>query len=328
MIKKMREMPVIILKLEALLRRLSLKHQRRKSIEEELAMRYAGFRGEQALDYHIAQIPQKNHFIFQDLRLPLSKDSFFQIDILLLSQQYFIILEAKNIAGTIFIDQNQLLRTLDEKEDSYPNPIQQVENQQYNLDELIENHCKIKLPSTSFVAMTNPSSIIKPNPQYSAVAKNVIRPAAIRQRFGDVNNSYQKELIEKKEMQKLSRLLIGMHTPSDPDILKQFQIGKGEILTGIYCDQCNNLSMTKRQRVWDCTICSYTSKNAHIQALIDYRLLIGPTISCKQCSSFFQISSSISSKLLRSLNLNFFGEGKNRAYKLELEDLQKLIKNK
>ena len=91
-------------------------------------------------DYHIAQIPLKDHVIFQDLRLPLLKESFFQIDILLLSPQYFIVLEAKNIAGNIYIDQNQLLRTLDEKVDCYPNPIQQVENQQYNLGELSKSH--------------------------------------------------------------------------------------------------------------------------------------------------------------------------------------------
>ncbi len=46
LIKKAREIPVKILKLEALLRRLALNHQRRKKIGEELAKSYAGYRGE------------------------------------------------------------------------------------------------------------------------------------------------------------------------------------------------------------------------------------------------------------------------------------------
>ena len=174
--------------------------------------------------------------------------------------------------------------------------------------------------------MMNPTCIIHPNPHYSAVAKKVIRPATIRQRFGAVHHSYQKELIEKKGMQELSRLLIGMHIPADPDVIRHFQIEEGEISSGIYCDQCNTLSVTKRQRVWECTKCNSWSKKAHIQALIDFQLLIGPTITRKQCSSFLHLSSSISSKLLRSLNLNFLGEGKNRIYKLKLEDLQQKMK--
>lgn len=192
LIKKIRGIPIRILKLEALLRRLPLNHFQRAEIEKELARRYAGYRGEQSLDYYIAQIPQKDMLIFQDLRLPLSKDSFFQLDVLLLSPQLFIILEAKNIGGTICIDENQLLRILDDKEESFTNPIQQVENQQYHLGNSINTHTNIKLPNTSFVVMTNSSAIIKPNPNYRAFAQKVIRPPAIRQRVDAFRRKYQR----------------------------------------------------------------------------------------------------------------------------------------
>ena len=115
MIKKFRPIPNEILKLEALLRRLIMNYPDRNNLEKELAKSYAGFRGEQALDYHIAQIPGNEHYIFQNLRLPHSQDSFFQIDLLLLSRKLFTIFEAKNLKGTIFIEQDQLIRTLEEK---------------------------------------------------------------------------------------------------------------------------------------------------------------------------------------------------------------------
>ncbi|MEK3888476.1 nuclease-related domain-containing protein [Bacillus sp. FSL K6-3431] len=325
--KKTRSFPIGILKLEALLRRLKANPVRRSKIEEELARKYAGYRGEQALDYHVAQIPSKQHLIFQDLRLPLSKEVYFQIDLLLLSQRSFLILEEKNIAGTIFIDQNQMIRTIDEKEDSFPNPIQQVENQQYHFGNLLKNHSKFPLPNNSFVVMTNSSSIIKPNPDYRAVAQKVIRPAAIRQRVSGFYSGHEKELIENKELQKFSRQLIKSHIPSDPDIVGQFQIDKDEIMNGISCEKCCCLTVKKRQRNWKCAKCGHLSKNAHIQALIDYRLLIGSTITNSQCKNFLQLSSvSITSKLLRSLNLPGSGENKNRSYILSLSELQKMIR--
>lgn len=78
-------MPVKIHKLEASLRRTSRNHPTRGKREEELAMSYAGFRGEQSLDYFLDHLPHQDHVIFQDLRLPISTNTYFQIDFLLLS---------------------------------------------------------------------------------------------------------------------------------------------------------------------------------------------------------------------------------------------------
>lgn len=326
MLKKERKIPIKILKLEALLRRLPANHVRRKYIEEELARSYSGYRGEQALDYYVAQIPGKDHLIFQDLRLPFSKDYFFQIDLLLLTQRHFLILEAKNIAGTIFIDQNQLVRTIDDAKDSYPNPIHQAENQQYHFGNLIQNHTNLILPNTSFVVMTNSHSIIKPNPDYRAVAQKVIRPPVIRPRVSRFYSEYQKDIIEKKELQKLSRQLIKMHTPSDPHIIEQFQIEKNEILPGVFCEECEQRTIIRLQRRWRCTQCGKVDDIRFIHALVDYCLLMGPSITNQQCRSFLQLtSSSISSKLLRSLHLPYTGEYKNRAYHLSIKELQKWL---
>ena len=73
MIKKFRPIPNEILKLEALLRRLIMNYPDRNNLEKELAKSYAGFRGEQALDYHIAQIPGNEHYIFKTSAYPIRK---------------------------------------------------------------------------------------------------------------------------------------------------------------------------------------------------------------------------------------------------------------
>lgn len=87
LLKKERLIPIIILVLEALLRRLPQNHLKRDSILDEWSRRYAGYRGEQNVDRFMRnlQLPS-NYFLFHDLRIPLYKDLIFQIDTLLLTR--------------------------------------------------------------------------------------------------------------------------------------------------------------------------------------------------------------------------------------------------
>ncbi|MFK4998484.1 nuclease-related domain-containing protein [Bacillus sp. N9] len=309
--------------MEALLRRILKGHPSWEQIVAELGARQAGIRGEQALDYYIAQITEKGHFIFQNLRLPLPNASFFQIDILFLSQRYFIIFEAKNISGDIYIDPNQMERTFGETKNIYSNPIDQVANQQYHLQNLIESHINIKLPGCSFVVFTNQNSTIIPNPQYRAIAEKVIRPLVIRKRAAILLERNRQDLIDKKQLNKLTRILLKSHTPDDPDILEKFQINKEDLITGIQCENCNIFTVQKYRQAWICTNCNGISKTAHLQALLEYCLLIGSTISRKQCSEFLHLTPSVSSKLLRSLHLQTSGKFKTQTYELSISDLKK-----
>lgn len=131
----------------------------------------------------MAQLPQNGNCIFHDLRLPLSKSAFFQIDSLLLSRCYFTIYDAKHHSGTLTFEEQQMLQTYEGRIESYHNPVAQVENQQYHLTQFIQKHLDITLPSASFVVVTNPSSIIKFDPQYKSLARHkIIRPSVIRQK--------------------------------------------------------------------------------------------------------------------------------------------------
>ena len=152
--------------------------------------------------------------------------------------------------------------------------------------------------------MTNTSSIIKPNPDYPDVAKKVIRPAAIRHRMEYFYNKPQKDLLDNKGLQKLSRHLLKLDTPANPDIMKKFQINEADILPGMYCERCGGLSVVKHKEKWLCPKCGHTDKDAHIRALIDYYLLKGPFITNRQCREFLRLPTmSVTSKLLASLNL-------------------------
>ncbi|WP_218970926.1 nuclease-related domain-containing protein [Peribacillus kribbensis] len=105
MITKQRTIPLIILKLDSLLRRLPPTHPKRILIQGDFAKRMAGYKGEQALDYYLNQLSPSDFLILHDLRLP-SEPYFFQIDTLLLTTRYLLILEIKNIAGTLYFEKS------------------------------------------------------------------------------------------------------------------------------------------------------------------------------------------------------------------------------
>ncbi|MED1204551.1 nuclease-related domain-containing protein [Heyndrickxia acidicola] len=125
MVVKERKIPIKIQKIEALLRRIPITHPKRPLMEEELAKSYAGYRGEQSLDYHFKFLPEKNYLILHDLRLNNNEHSYFQVDSLLMSSKFLVIIEAKNISGSIIFDDhfNQLIRTINGKEEAFSDPI-------------------------------------------------------------------------------------------------------------------------------------------------------------------------------------------------------------
>ncbi|WP_212971816.1 nuclease-related domain-containing protein [Bacillus sp. J14TS2] len=324
-IKKKRGDSIEKEKLTALLRRLLKSHPSWYQVEAKLARCNAGIYGEQSLDYYISHILHKDLFIFQSLRLPLPDGSYYQIDFLLVSPETFILLEAKNLKGRILIEENQLIRKLPDLTESFSNPIQQVNNQLFHLMGLLRSFSFPIPPTASFVVFTHQSSIILPNPSYPAVAKQVIRPDAIRQRVDNFYRQHLKIFFTKREMLQLSQVLIKLHTPDNPDVMKKYKVDKAELLPGVYCEGCKSFSIVKK-RVWICQRCQKIDDTAPIHALIDYYYLVGPEITNRECRRFLQIpSSSIVKKFLSKLSLKVLDKGRNARYRLCIKTLKRRI---
>lgn len=82
MILKERKIPLLIRKLEALLRRLPPHHPKIPLIQEELNKRIAGNKGEASLDFPLDFLDSQEFLIFHDIRLP-DEHRFFQLDTLI-----------------------------------------------------------------------------------------------------------------------------------------------------------------------------------------------------------------------------------------------------
>ncbi|MDG4657136.1 nuclease-related domain-containing protein [Ectobacillus antri] len=324
MIKKERKPPLKLQKLEALLRRLPASHPKYKEVEVELAKSRAGYKGELSLDYHINCFASPQHLIFHDLRLPY-KQYFFQMDTLLVTPSYLLILEVKNISGTLFLDHqfNQLIRNQNGEEHVFADPILQVRRQAFQLRMWLEVYKIPTVPIEYLVVMTNRNALLKSHKSEPCV----IHSEALHEKLQEFDRRYNQPVLCTKKLRKLSSSLIKADTMQQLDVLKQFSIHSSELITGVQCPHCGKFAMRRVYGTWRCPDCEYVCKQAHLSALIDYALLIKPSITNHEFRAFLRLSSiNIAKNLLAALQLPYTGETKGRVYELSIGDLPDYVR--
>lgn len=323
MIVKKRNRPLYIQKLEALLRRLPRNHPKIPLIQENLAKHTAGYRGEHSIDYPLSFIDQRNYLILHDLRLA-HNEFYFQIDTLLISPHYFFILEVKNIAGTLFFDQDfhQLIRTLDGKEDVFPDPILQVKRHKIQFATWIKKHKLPDMPIETLVVISNPNSQIQTSPQHQDyVRRKVIHRSALPFRISQIEKCYKEAFLTMKELKKISRLLIKQHSSANAFIMEKFNIDPDEITKGVHCPDCYHIPMKRMHGTWFCAKCSHNCKSAHIEALRDYSYLVRTTISNREARDFLLVQSNpLASRILQSTFTETEGTQRGTTYHLTFEN--------
>ncbi|WP_456277372.1 nuclease-related domain-containing protein [Bacillus sp. AK128] len=317
MIIKKRSEPVRLLANEALLRRLSADFPRRSEIEEDYRRRKAGYRGEQALDYHLNMIQDPHFYILQDLRLPIYH-SFFQIDTLILTPHYALVIEVKNMAGTLLFDTtfNQMIRTFNDKQEGFTDPISQVKRQSEHLETFLKT-ISYSLPIKSLVIISNPSTIIKTEDKATAriIQKQVIHVHRLLTYIKELTPS-SSPLLDTKSLKKLAKLLVKSHTPPlQFDMKEAYDVVPIQLAKGVQCPHCEFIPMNRVSTRWSCPSCMETSKTAHIQAIQDYFLLHSPTITSSEAENFLKITSlDLSYRLLSNMDLTYSGKTKGRVY--------------
>ncbi|MBN3546660.1 nuclease-related domain-containing protein [Fictibacillus barbaricus] len=309
-------------KLEVILQRISPLHPNCKGIEEELARSRAGYRVEKSLQYHLELLPSEDTFILHDLRLPFGKQ-FFQIDVLILRPNFFLLLEVKNMAGTLIFDHqfNQLIRINNIIEEIFPSPLSQIYRQQFLFSEWLKLQKYSDSLIESLVVISNPLTRIQATPENHALSHLVIHSNNFLSKFHSLNKTHQEQKFTSKELKKLSKLLLKHHTFTDTNLFKQFNLSEKDIVKGVICPNCSKLPMVRKKSKWHCDSCNLYSKDAHIQALKDYTLLFGQSMTNKQCRDFLQITSrNVAQYILGSHSFPTTGAKKGRKYYLIFDD--------
>ncbi|GLV63353.1 nuclease [Bacillus mycoides] len=315
MIVKEREMPVYLLQLDALLRRLPTYHPKRNMVAENLAKFMAGYKGEQAIEYPLSFLSETEYSILHDIRL-FDQKHYFQIDTLIVSSRFLLFLEIKNIIGTLIFDAkfNQLIRIADGTwEEGFPDPILQLKRQEMQLRKWLSLHGLYNIPMESLVVISSPRTIIKTSDEI--LPSKIIHGANLPNRIKQIENQYKEEAIGNTKG--LINQIMNENFPQRQNILAQYKIKKEELLRGVQCEECFTMAMLKEKQGWRCSNCNSTSKHAHLRALQDYTLLIDMITTNSKLRDFLNMqSSSAVKRLLQTMNIPYTGENKGRIYDL------------
>ncbi|WP_188207512.1 nuclease-related domain-containing protein [Alkalibacillus aidingensis] len=132
MILKDHDKPIKLWKYESINSRIVHGHTNQLPIQDAVRIIRAGDRGERSLDYYVNLIDHERTCCIHDLRLPW-RDYYFQMDTLLLNPAWMLIVEVKNMVGDIYFNQDtkQMLRTIEDYTEPFPDPLLQVQKHQF-----------------------------------------------------------------------------------------------------------------------------------------------------------------------------------------------------
>ncbi|MGM7634797.1 nuclease-related domain-containing protein [Bacillus sp. Hm123] len=319
MIMKPRSKPLLLSKLEVLMNRLPKRHSQMAAIEEAYGRHQAGYRGEQTVDYFLREVKRNDVFILHDIRLPAGEYSFFQIDTVLLTPNFFLIMEVKNYSGQLLFkgDTRQLIRTLEGKEEVFADPILQMRRQQRHFIDWLAQHNVYSIPVLTALVMSNSLARIDISPPNKNYINQIIHASEIPDKIDALLKTYSTPILQSHQLQFLSTQIIQQSNPYDLNIMARFQVLEKDIVKGVRCPACKRIAMTRMKRSWQCLSCHHVSKNAHFEALQEYAQLFGHKVTTKRLADFFQTESlNFTYKFLKSLQLKESGHTKNRCYSI------------
>jgi hypothetical protein len=309
------KLPIVALQCMALLRRLPKNHAMRPIIERDLRFWLKGYYGEKECVYYLSFLPEDQYYIFHGIRLTDKKA--FQMDLLIVSQSFALIAEVKNVSKKLIFNKesNHVIKEFNNEEEGIQNPILQVKRQRMQFINWLE-HKQIKgLPVERLVVISKTSTLVETTPDNQQIFKELIYAESIIDKIQELEKKYEKPRFSKKKLTQLVDLLLENHQPLITEILQTYKISKDEIKTGVICPKDQISTMTYYSGSWHCPSCQFSSKTAHLPAVDDYFLLLGPTITRKQFAEFLHIGSTfIAGNMLRALGLPFTGLKRGTTY--------------
>lgn len=308
MILKRRSEPPEIFQLESLIQRTSIVHPLFPHWTEKLRRISAGFHGEQRVDNLWSEILLSlPHYLIHDLFIQKPKSSH-QLDTLLVTNRFILLLEIKSISGQLNFDPQlrQFSRTnKDGSIDGMRNPDDQVRRHEGCVRNFLKEK-KISLPVVGVIIFTYPSSIVNSRP----ANRVVIQASGLPYLMDQLAAKYPHDVLNTRQTRRLADQFLQLHT--DPP-LRELNV-PAELRKGVLCGQCDEV-LHYDKRAWRCSRCSYKNPLAHLETLLQYRSLISHTISNREFREFTRLPSvSTASKMLTRSNMDYQGSFKDRIY--------------
>jgi len=322
-----RRKPELLKSLPRLLARLNPESPKYKEIADQLYRIKAGYSGEVKVDNYLKSIDfvESTH-IFADVQLAITPKFDIQIDTLILTPAYALILEIKNIAGTLTYISNppHFECTYEDKKTIVIDcPIMQVNNNRTGLDMWLQRN-GFSIRSTGMIVMANNKTSVKNAPSEMPIkyAKHI--PLHFR------TKEKEKAILTDNQFRSLIEKLRQDQQIYNPyPLCERYRIDNKHINKGIICDTCNNKLTRVNHMTWTCPICRIDSKQPFEEALKDWFMIMKNTISNEECREFFLLKDKYAANYaLKSLPLKRVGKSRASVYTWDYKIQSSNIQNR
>ncbi|GGK01874.1 hypothetical protein GCM10007063_25160 [Lentibacillus kapialis] len=303
-------------------RRIANTHPQKLFISRTATNQFSGYKGEKSLIYHLNFLPEDDFLIFHYLRIPDNKGCF-QLDFLLLSIHFFLIIEVKNIYDNVSFDEmGQAYRESAEKVEVFGNPVDQVNLQHRRLLSWLRKMNFPAVPIKKIVVFSRDNTYLRNLTNNKMISDIVMHRHKILPKIDVFIKKYQSEYISDDQLLELSYCLLEEHSPEKYEGMEKFGITTDDLIRGVICPECGKVPIDWKSGKWLCVSCGLKSKTAHRRALIDHSLLIGKYINNREARCFLKLkSNSITRKILQCEELDKIGVGSGMRYRLDIEKL-------
>lgn len=270
----------------------------------------AGYSGECNVDSYIERT-QITHLtkIFTDVHLRISPTFTFQIDTLIITERYVLIVEVKNLKDTVRFVQNppHLEQMFESGEEVVLDcPVYQIESNKSNLDEWFRQR-GIHLKTLGLLVLANPKTKVKDAPSDFPIIYKKQIPFYLQ------NLNPSETVLSPVQLHDLAREINAEQQRFNPfPLCDYYNIDQRELKVGLLCRYCNQQLQRKNREKWHCESCGKSASNPFDDGINDWFILVKNSITNGECKSFLNLKGSNAARYVLSKS-SLLKKGRSRA---------------
>lgn len=227
--------------------------------------------------------------IFKNVHLSISSNHTFEIDTLIISERYVLIVEVKNLKDTVRFVKNppHLKQTLKNGDEAVLNcPVYQTETNKLNLNEWFRQH-GISLKTQGLIVLANQNTIVEDAPDDFPIIYKKQIPYYLQNLLPD------NVIFSGAELENISRQIQHEQQRFNPfPLCSYFNIDASDLRKGLLCHHCNGILIKKNRETWYCEFCSKDVLDPFNDGIKDWLLLVKSSITNKECRDFLSLKNS------------------------------------
>lgn len=265
--------------------RLPTDHKHYKKVHQKISAMEAGYYGEMRTDQSLREVQFPEEVcIIPGLHMKIHQNRYIQIDTLIITRSYFLIIEVKNMIGTINFrtSPNQIVRILNEEIIPLKCPIVQLERNQDGL-RIWRDRNNWNIPIYTALVFASDKAIIENAPPNNNILFTKNLPLYI-QKLNKIPPNLSKDQFRRLTQNILQRNIRFVEKP----LCEKFDINLNELKKGILCSLCGGQLIRLTERKWICSTCSKQDNDPIPRNIEDLFILIKPEITMKECEQLLQ----------------------------------------